>query len=199
MEKNDDDEDNEENSNNKQNNDNVEEDENNDENNDNRQIRDDDDDNRQIRDDDDDEENDDNRNNEIRIIRADENEENKTKEKYNLDGFEVEAIWSQDKDNINILFKKSIPSGRLILHWGIYKNYPINEWHHPNKENYPKATKEFDGYALETEFIEEGEESKIELNLRKNDFKGLSFVFYNPNQDVWYNNCQKDFQIQFIH
>ena len=90
------------------------------------------------------------------------------------------------------------PSKRLILHWGVYKNYPIKEWCHPNKENYPKETREYDAFALQTEFVEDGKESKIELKLPKNDAKRLSFVFYNPNIGVWYNNYLKDFQIKFI-
>ena len=30
-----------------------------------------------------------------------------------------------------------------------------------------------------------------------NDAKGISFVFYNPNINQWYNNNLKDFQIRF--
>ena len=144
--------------------------------------------------------------NQNQIIRAygeermNENNDNmQSTQKYNCDDIEVNAAWSEDKDNINVIFKKNDPAKRLILHWGVYKQYPINEWHHPNKEDYPKETKEFDDFALETEFVGDGNESKIELKLPKNDAKGLSFVFYDPYMNVWYNNCLKDYQIQFIY
>ena len=123
--------------------------------------------------------------------------EKKNTQNFNLKGTEVSATYFEDKDNINIVFKKSSCSPNLILHWGLFKEYPINEWHHPSKENYPKNTKEFDTFALETEFADDGKESTIEFELPKNDAKGISFVFYNPNMNEWHNNNWRDFQIFF--
>ena len=76
---------------------------------------------------------------------------------------------------------KSSFSPNLILHWGLYKEYPIKALHHPNREIYPKNTKEYDKDALQTEFINDGKDSTIELELPKNDSKGISFEFYNLN------------------
>ena len=87
-------------------------------------------------------------------------------------------------------------SPELILHWGLFKEYPINGWHHPSKENYPRKTKEFDAFALQTEFefdYDDREHLAIELELPKNNAKGISFVFYNPNNNEWYNNNWRDF------
>ena len=120
--------------------------------------------------------------------------------KLNLGSNQVDILYSKNKDDYNITFKQKSPSEKLILHWGIYKNSPITEWHHPNKENYPLKTKEFDSFALETEFIDEGEESKIEFKLPKNEAQGMgiSFVFYDPINNIWYNNDNKDYQVEYF-
>ena len=120
--------------------------------------------------------------------------------KLNLGSNQVDILYSKDEDDYNITFKQKSPSKKLILHWGIYKNSPITEWHHPNKENYPLKTKEFDSFALETEFIDEGEESKIEFKLPKNEAQGMgiSFVFYDPINNIWYNNDYKDYQVEYF-
>jgi hypothetical protein len=120
--------------------------------------------------------------------------------KLNLGNSQVVILYSKDKDDYNIIFKQKSSSEKLILHWGIYNNCPITEWHHPNKENYPLKTKEFDSFALQTEFIDEGEESKIEFKLPKKDAQGMgiSFVFYDPINNIWYNNDNKDYQVEYF-
>ena len=130
-------------------------------------------------------------------IRMGNSEGKKSTQKFNLNDTEISATCTEDQNNMNIVFKKSTSSPNLILHWGLYDNYPINEWRHPNKESYPKNTKEFDAFALQTGFVDDGKESTIELELPKNEAKGISFVFYNPNINEWYNNNLKDFQIRF--
>ena len=134
---------------------------------------------------------------EILQIRVENPEEKKSTQKFNVNDTEVSATYTEDKNNMNIIFKKSSSSPNLILHWGLYDQYPINAWHHPNRESYPKNTKEFDAFALQTRFVDDGKESTIELELPKNEAKGISFVFYNPNINQWYNNNSKDFQIRF--
>ena len=120
--------------------------------------------------------------------------------KLNLGNSQVVILYSKDKDEYNIIFKQKSSSEKLILHWGIYNNCPITEWHHPNKENYPLKTKEFDSFALQTEFIDEGEESKIEFKLPKKNAQGMgiSFVFYDPINNIWYNNDNKDYQVEYF-
>ena len=125
--------------------------------------------------------------------------ENKTTENYNFDGINVSAFYFEDKDNMNIIFHKDASTPKLILHWGIYKNYPIQQWYLPRKENYPRNSKEFEGSALDTEFVEEGNESIIQLEIPKKDAQGISFVFHNLNNNAWYNNNWKDYQIKFVH
>jgi len=132
-----------------------------------------------------------------KILRIENADAKKSTQEYNFNGTQVWATYYEDKDNMNIVFKKSSSSPNLILHWGLIKEYPANEWHHPNKENYPRYTKEFDEFALQTEFDGDGKESTIELELPKNDDKGISFVFYNPDNQEWYNNNWRDFQIFF--
>ena len=101
--------------------------------------------------------------------------------------------------NITFKLKKNPFISRLILHWGIYKSYPINHWSHPPKGNYPKNTKVFDEWALDTEFkfIDNEIESKIEFQLPKNVGRGIAFVFYNPPLKLWYNNRKEDYKIEF--
>ena len=120
--------------------------------------------------------------------------------KLNLGNSQVVILYSKDKDDYNIIFKQKSSSEKLILHWGIYNNCPITEWHHPNKENYPLKTKEFDSFALQTEFIDEVEESKIEFKLPKKNAQGMgiSFVFYDPVNNIWYNNDNKDYQVEYF-
>ncbi len=129
-------------------------------------------------------------------------EDNKTTRNYNLDGIEVQAFIYENKENMNIIFHKDSSTPRLILHWGIFKDYPIKEWYHPSTDKYPMNTKEYDGWALDTEFVNEDNEdreSKIEIEIPKNSGLGISFAFYNPDSQKWHNNNSKDFQINFIH
>ena len=109
----------------------------------------------------------------------------------------VNISWEHDEENINIKFMKNADDIKLILHWGIFKKIPILEWHRPKKANFPLKTKEYDPAALETEFIKDKDKEKIELTLNKDEGLGLSFVFYNPTQNIWFNNERKDFQIFF--
>lgn len=96
----------------------------------------------------------------------------------------VNISWEHDEENINIKFMKNADDIKLILHWGIFKKIPILEWHHPKKANFPLKTKEYDSAALETEFIKDKDKEKIELTLNKDEGLGLSFVFYNPTQNI---------------
>ena len=105
--------------------------------------------------------------------------------------------WTQDDENINIKFKKDASSNKLILHWGIIYQFPPGNWYHPRISNLPVKTKKFDNYALDTEFVKDENGEKIELNFYKKEGIGLSFVFYEPFYNIWYNNNRKDFQILF--
>ena len=140
-------------------------------------------------------EEDDNQNNQ-HILRM---QEGKSTEKYKLDETEVSSIYFENNENMVIIFQKDISSPNLVLHWGVYKDYPINKWFQPNKKNYPRNTKEFGEDALDTEFVNVEGESKIELEIPKNEGLGISFAFHDLNNGKWYNNYKKDFQIKFNH
>ena len=58
-------------------------------------------------------------------IRVENPEEKKSTQKFNLNDTEVSATYTEDKNNMNIVFKKSVSSPNLILHWGLYDQYPI--------------------------------------------------------------------------
>ena len=119
-----------------------------------------------------------------------------SQKEFDLGDCRVSAEWSDEKESVKLVFRTN-SSDKLLLHWGLYKNEPINCWYHPAKENFPEKTKEYDAFALETDFVEDEKEKKIELKINKSDAKGLSFVFYNPESGKWYNNYDNDFQIQF--
>ena len=119
-----------------------------------------------------------------------------SQKEFDLGDCRVSAEWSDEKESVKLVFRTN-SSDKLLLHWGLYKNEPINCWYHPAKENFPEKTKEFDAFALETDFVEDEKEKKIELKINKSDAKGVSFVFYNPESGKWYNNYDNDFQIQF--
>ena len=108
----------------------------------------------------------------------------------------IECI--QNKEKINIKFKKD-DTFKLILHWGIYKEFPIKKWYHPHKLNIPLKTIKYDKYALDTEFIKDEKREEIEFNFYNQEGMGLSFCFYEPfhSYKKWYNNNNKDFQIKF--
>ena len=112
---------------------------------------------------------------------------------------EVKISWEKINENIKIKFMKKVGGLKLILHWGIFKKYPITEWNRPKISCLPLKTYKYkyDSAALETEFITDKDMETIEMNLNKNEGMGLSFVFYRPFGDVWYNNEEKDFQIFF--
>ena len=115
---------------------------------------------------------------------------------YDLVDCRVSAEWFDEKESVNITFKTNTPD-KLKLHWGVYKNEPINCWYHPNKDEFPEKTSEFDSFALQTDFVGDDKEKKIQLKLNKSESKGLCFVFYNPDTGKWYNNYYNDFQIAF--
>ena len=115
---------------------------------------------------------------------------------YDLVDCRVSAEWVDEKESVNITFKTNTPD-KLKLHWGVYKNEPINCWYHPNKDEFPEKTSEFDSFALQTDFVGDDKEKKIQLKLNKSESKGLCFVFYNPDTGKWYNNYYNDFQIAF--
>ena len=126
---------------------------------------------------------------------------NESKRKYILEEeIEVFCEFFEKNEIMNIIFRKKInieKNKTLLLHWGIYKSYPIfGHWIHPLKEHYPKNTYNYDEQSVNTEFMDDGKESKIEMRLPKNIGLGIAFEFYNPYLKIWYNK-KKDYKIEF--
>ena len=109
----------------------------------------------------------------------------------------IKISWEHDEENINIKFMKERRDIKLIVHWGIFKEFPIQEWYHPKNINLPKGTMEYDSHALQTEFNKDKDNEIIKFTLNKKEGIGLTFVFYEPINKIWYNNNSKDFQIFF--
>ena len=113
--------------------------------------------------------------------------------------------------NINKITFSTDYKNKLILHWGLFKQYKPHEWIHPNKQNYPLNTIEFDKNALQTEFhLNENDKkdksifyinislpSYENINDNKSIYGGLKFVFFNPSNNKWYNNFNQDYIIKF--
>ena len=126
---------------------------------------------------------------------------NQTTRKYILDETEVFCYFFEENENINIIFKKQINKNyekKLLLHWGIFKSYPVfGHWIHPLKEHCPQNTIHYDEQSVNTEFIDDGFESKIIFRLPKNIGLGIAFEFFNPNLRIWYNKKLRDYKIEF--
>ena len=109
--------------------------------------------------------------------------------------------------NINKIIFSTDYKSKLILHWGLFKQYKPHEWIHPNKQNYPLNTIEFDKNALQTEFKLNENNNNFYINIlipsyenindNKSIYGGLKYVFYNPNNNKWYNNFNQDYIIKF--
>ena len=116
---------------------------------------------------------------------------------------EEEEVEEKEKKFVNINFNTKYKN-KLILHWGVY---PINNshiWTHPSKDYYPLNTIEKDNNALQTEFLinEKDKEShsiflSLPYDIKKESIGGINFVFFNPDNNIWYNNNHKDYKIKF--
>ena len=105
-----------------------------------------------------------------------------------------------DKYILDVIFKTT-KEQNLILHWGICKN---KNWFHPRKEWLPPNSRIYDEFSIDTPFMinkEKNNEKIIHIHITKgkghSKIDGLSFVFYNPNINKWYNNSHQDYQIKF--
>lgn len=119
----------------------------------------------------------------------------------------VEEEENPEKEELVDIVFSTESKGKLFLHWGVFKATYGASWFHPPKESHPPNTKEFDKNALQTEFVidddtEEGKERTIHMLIpRGHGYKeaigGLNFVFFSPDNNKWYNNYRKNYQIKF--
>ena len=107
-----------------------------------------------------------------------------------------------DRNTLEVFFKTN-KDENLILHWGVSKN---KNWYHPKNGFIPPNSRKFDQYSIDTQFIinnKNTNEKIIHLNVKKGQghsrIDGLSFVFYNPYINKWYNNYNQDYLIKFRH
>ena len=90
--------------------------------------------------------------------------------------------------NINKIIFSTDYKSKLILHWGLFKQYKPHEWIHPDKQNYPLNTIEFDKNALQTEFKLNENDNNFYINIlipsceniknNKSIDGALKYVFY---------------------
>ena len=151
-----------------------------------------------LKQDDDDEEEaaDDEGNNNNRIVLPD---AKKNKAEYYLSNeIKVNVEWFiDDNENVDILFCTNTQK-KLILHWGVSNANSQGKWSHIDSECYPPLSKDFDDFAIQTDFSYlEGDntQQKIRIKFPKDDVSSLNFVFLERDSNRWYNNENKDYHI----
>jgi flagellar biosynthesis GTPase FlhF len=141
-----------------------------------------------------------NNNNKIEL-QEEENEVKKNKDEYYLSPeIKVNVEWFKDgNENVDILFSTN-SNKKLALHWGVSNANSQGNWSHIDSLCYPPLTKEFDNFALQTEFSfleNDNSAQKIHIKFPKDDYNSLNFVFLEKDANRWYNNGEKDYHIYF--
>ena len=151
----------------------------------------------ELRQDDDDEEEavDVEENDNNRIVLQDE----KNKAEYYLSNeIKVNVEWFiDDNENVDILFCTNTQQ-KLVLHWGVSNANSQGKWSHIDSFCYPPLSKDFDDFAIQTDFSYlEGDntQQKIRIKFPKDDVSSLNFVFLERDSNRWYNNGNKDYHI----
>ena len=102
-----------------------------------------------------------------------------------------------DNENVDILFCTNTQQ-KLVLHWGVSNANSQGKWSHIDSDNYPPLSKDFDDFAIQTDFSYlEGDntQQKIRIKFPKDDVSSLNFVFLERDSNTWYNNGNKDYHI----
>ena len=123
----------------------------------------------------------------------------KNKAEYYLSNeIKVNVEWFiDDNENVDILFCTNTQK-KLVLHWGVSNANSQGKWSHIDSLCYPPLSKDFDDYALETDFSyleDDNMKQKIHIKSPKEDFNSLNFVFLEKDSNRWYNNGEKDYHI----
>ena len=123
----------------------------------------------------------------------------KNKAEYYLSNeIKVNVEWFiDDNENVDILFCTNTQK-KLVLHWGVSNANSQGKWSHIDSECYPPLSKDFDDFAIQTDFSYlEGDKSqqKIRIKFPKDDVSSLNFVFLERDSNRWYNNGNKDYHI----
>jgi len=151
----------------------------------------------ELRQDDDDEEeaaDDEENNNNNRIVLQDKNKA----EYYLSNEIKVNVEWFiDDNENVDILFCTNTQK-KLVLHWGVSNANSQGKWSHIDSLCYPPSSKDFDDFAIQTEFSYlEGDntQQKIRIKFPKDDASSLNFVFLERDSNRWHNNGNNDYHI----
>ena len=123
----------------------------------------------------------------------------KNKAEYYLSNeIKVNVEWFiDDNENVDILFCTNTQQ-KLVLHWGVSNANSQGKWSHIDSECYPPSSKDFDDFAIQTDFSYlEGDntQQKIRIKFPKDDVSSLNFVFLERDSNRWYNNGNKDYHI----
>ena len=135
-------------------------------------------------------------NNNNRIVLPD---AKKNKHEYYLSNeIKVNVEWFiDDNENVDILFCTNTQK-KLVLHWGVSNANSQGKWSHIDSLCYPPLSKDFDDFAIQTDFSYlEGDntQQKIRIKFPKDDVSSLNFVFLERDSNRWYNNGNKDYHI----
>ena len=135
-------------------------------------------------------------NNNNRIVLPD---AKKNKDEYYLSNeIKVNVEWFiDDNENVDILFCTNTQQ-KLVLHWGVSNANSQGKWSHIDSLSYPPLSKDFDDFAIQTDFSYlEGDntQQKIRIKFPKDDVSSLNFVFLERDSNRWHNNGNKDYHI----
>ena len=135
-------------------------------------------------------------NNNNRIVLQD---AKKNKDEYYLSNeIKVNVEWFiDDNENVDILFCTNTQQ-KLVLHWGVSNANSQGKWSHIDSLNYPPSSRDFDDFAIQTDFSYlEGDntQQKIRIKFPKDDVSSLNFVFLERDSNRWFNNGNKDYHI----
>ena len=123
----------------------------------------------------------------------------KNKAEYYLSNeIKVNVEWFiDDNENVDILFCTNTQQ-KLVLHWGVSNANSQGKWSHIDSFCYPPLSKDFDDFAIQTDFSYlEGDntQQKIRIKFPKDDVSSLNFVFLERDSNRWFNNGNKDYHI----
>ena len=108
----------------------------------------------------------------------------------------IKVGWELNENNqVDVDFKTDSKQ-KLVLHWGVFINNQRDKWRHVDKSFHPPLTKEFDQFALQTDFSESDGEQTINIRFPKDNVDCLNFVFLEKDNNRWYNNNQNDYHIE---
>jgi len=135
-------------------------------------------------------------NNNNRIVLPD---AKKNKAEYYLSNeIKVNVEWFiDDNENVDILFCTNTQQ-KLVLHWGVSNANSQGKWSHIDSFCYPPSSKDFDDFAIQTDFSYlqgDNTQQKIHIKFPKDDVSSLNFVFLERDSNRWHNNGNKDYHI----